>query len=87
MMTSDTFGALDAGALERLLDGDLAQFVGRQTGECPVEGADRRPRGADDDDVVLHGNTPVSWRDPSIARPKRGRKSLQARPHATECPA
>ena len=55
-MTSETSPALDAGALERLLDGDLAQLVRRQAAECPVEGADRRARGADDDDVVLHGN-------------------------------
>ena len=47
---------LDAGALQRLLDRHLAQFVGRQAAKRAVEGADRRARGADDDDVVLHGN-------------------------------
>ena len=57
-MTSDTCAALDAGALERLGDGDLAQLMGRQAGERPVEGADRRARRADDDDIVLHVETP-----------------------------
>ena len=57
-MTSETSAALDAGALERLLDGDLAQFVGRQAGKRAVERADRRAGGADDDDVVFHAETP-----------------------------
>ena len=61
-MTSDTCGAFDAGALERLADGDLAQFVGRQARERPVEGADRRARRADDDDIVLHVETPFRVR-------------------------
>ena len=46
--------ALDAGALERLLDRDLAQFMGRQAGKRPVERADRRAGRADDDDIVFH---------------------------------
>ena len=46
--------ALDAGALERLLDRDLAQLMGRKAAKRPVEGANRRAGGADDDDVVLH---------------------------------
>ena len=54
-MTSATSAALDAGALERRLDRDLAELVGRQVGEGAVEGADRRAGGADDDDVVFHG--------------------------------
>jgi hypothetical protein len=36
MMTSDT-AALDAGALQRRLDGDLAEFMRRQVGESAVE--------------------------------------------------
>ena len=46
--------AFDTGPLQRRLDGDLAQFVRRQIGESAVKGTDRRTRGADDDDVVLH---------------------------------
>ena len=61
MMTSETCAALDAGALERRLDGDLAQLMGRQGRKRPVEGSDRRARGADDDDVVLH------WKSPFVA--------------------
>ena len=45
---------LDAGALQGGLDGDLAEIMGGQRCECPIEGADRRPCGSDDDDVVLH---------------------------------
>ena len=54
MMTSETLAALDPGALERLLDRDLAQFMGRQAGKRAVERADRGAGGADDDDVVFH---------------------------------
>ena len=53
----DDFGdaaAFDAGALQRRLNRDLAELMRRQIGEGPVEGADRRAGGADDDDVVLH---------------------------------
>ena len=46
--------ALDPGALQRFLDRDLAQFVGRQAGEPAIEGADRGARRADDDDIVFH---------------------------------
>ncbi len=49
---------LDASALERLFDGRLAQFVGRQVRERAVEGPDRRAGRADDDDIVLHFMTP-----------------------------
>jgi hypothetical protein len=55
MMTSRHLRRLDAGALEGLLDGGLAQFVRGQTRESAVEGPDRRPCGADDDDIVFHG--------------------------------
>jgi hypothetical protein len=51
-------GAFDAGALERLADGDLAQFMGRQACEGPVEGAHGRAHRADDDDIVFHVETP-----------------------------
>ena len=50
----DPLTALDPGALERFLDRDPAQFMGRKGGERPVEGADRRAGGAHDDDVVFH---------------------------------
>ena len=50
--------ALDAGALERLGDGDLPEFVRRQGGKRPVERADGRAGSADDDDIVLHWFTP-----------------------------
>ncbi len=53
----DDFGysrTFDAGTLQGSLDRGLAEFVRRQVGECPVEGADRRAGGADNDDVVLH---------------------------------
>ena len=53
---------LDAGALERLLDGDLAQVVGWQRGKRPVEGPDRRTGRADDDDIVFHVVTPFRVR-------------------------
>src|SRR5262245_38734933 len=46
--------ALDAGALERFLDRDLAQLMGHQVGKGPVEGPDRCAGRADDDDIVLH---------------------------------
>ena len=34
MMTSDTCAAFDAGALERLLDRDLAELMGRQAAKA-----------------------------------------------------
>ena len=43
---------LDAGALQRGLDGDGAQIVGRQRRESTVEASDRGAGGADDDDIV-----------------------------------
>src|SRR5262249_6374093 len=60
----DDFGdlrPLDPGTLHRFGDGDLAELVGRKIGECSVECADRRARGAYDDDVVLHLKSPPSW--------------------------
>src|SRR5262249_21118138 len=45
---------LDARPFQRRLDGGLAQVMGRQGAERAVERADRRPGGADNDDVVLH---------------------------------
>ena len=45
---------LHPGALERGLDGDRAELMGGKAGEGAVEGADRRARGAGDDDVC-HG--------------------------------
>src|SRR4029078_3739913 len=55
--------AFDAGALEGLLDGHLSQFVGRQRRERSIEGADRRARRTDDDNIVLHLVTPfhIGW--------------------------
>src|SRR6476646_7254139 len=55
--------AFDAGALEGLLDGHLSQFVGRQRRKRPAEGADRRARRTDDDNIVLHLVTPfhIGW--------------------------
>src|SRR5262249_10643014 len=53
---------LDVGALERLLDRDLPQFVGRKARKCPIEGADRRAGRSDDDDIVLHVVTPFGIR-------------------------
>ena len=61
-LAHDDFGdaaAFDAGALERGLDRGLAELVRRQIGEGAVEGPDRRARGADNDDVVLHSE--LSW--------------------------
>jgi hypothetical protein len=46
------FAALDAGALQRRLDGDRAEIVGRCGCERAVEAADRGAGGADDDDIV-----------------------------------
>src|SRR5439155_6889366 len=50
--------ALDAGTLEALRYGDLAQVVGRQGRKGPVKGANRRAGRADDDDIVLHLKLP-----------------------------
>ena len=64
-LPQDDFGdlrALDVGALERLLDRDLPQFVRRQRRKCPVESADRRAGRSDDDDIVLHLVTPFRVR-------------------------
>ena len=43
---------LDAGALERRLQRDRAEFVRGQRAKRAVEAADRRAGGGDDDDVV-----------------------------------
>ena len=83
-MTSETSFPSTAGALQCGLDGDLAELVRRQVRESPVKGADRRARGADNDDVVLHDVLLVSlW----IAIAWRGRAGKTAghaiRPDAT----
>jgi hypothetical protein len=60
-LAHDDFGDLrpfDARALERFRDRNLAKLVRRQIGEDAVEGADRRTRCTDDDDIVLHGKAP-----------------------------
>ena len=55
-MTSSTSSGCDAGALQRRDDRRLAELVRRHVGEGAVEGADRRARGAGDDDVFgWHG--------------------------------
>ena len=54
-LAHDHFGdaaRLDAGALQRGLDGDGAEIVGRRGGEGAVETSDRGAGGADDDDIV-----------------------------------
>ena len=61
MITSDTRAPSTPGALERFLDRHLAEFVRRQAAERAVEGPDRRPRGANDDNVVLHENLLDPW--------------------------
>ena len=53
---------LDARALQRLLDGDLAELVGGQIRERPVERADRRTGCADDDDIVGHSEFSFDFR-------------------------
>ena len=45
---------VDPGAIEGGLDRDLSQLMGRQVRERPIEGSDRGPGSADDDDVVFH---------------------------------
>ena len=55
-LTHDDFidvGRIDLGPLERRLDGDLAQGMRRQARQRAVEGANRRPRRADDDNLFL----------------------------------
>src|SRR5215470_9172451 len=54
-LTHDDFGdpcGLDSAALERGLDGDGTEVVGRGGRECAVEAANRGAGGADDDDIV-----------------------------------
>src|SRR2546429_273092 len=54
-LAHDDFGdaaGLDARALQRGLDGDGAEVMGRGGGERAVETADRGAGGADDDDIV-----------------------------------
>ena len=54
-LAHDDFGdaaRLDAGPLQRGLDGDGAEIVGRRGGESAVETADRGAGGADDDDFI-----------------------------------
>ena len=55
-LTHDHFidiGRVDLGALQRGLDGDLAERMRRQARQRAVEGANRRPRRADDDNLFL----------------------------------
>src|SRR5207245_10449078 len=54
--------AIHVGTLERLLDRDLPQLVGRKARKCPIEGADRRAGRSDDDNIVLHVVTPFGPR-------------------------
>jgi len=65
---------LHARALERRLDGNLAEIVRRQAGERAVEGADRCSGGTGDDDgclilahTWLHGLCGLSRLDSSVA--------------------
>ena len=51
-MTSVNPSGLDTGPLQRGLDGDGAEIMGRGGGERAVETADRGAGGADDDDIV-----------------------------------
>ena len=44
-------GRFDAASLERGLNRNLTQIVGRHGGEGAIEAADRRPGGAGDDDI------------------------------------
>ena len=62
MITSET-ACRRSGALQRRLDRDLAQFMGRQVAQSAVERADRRARRGDDDDVVCHGTLLVGDRE------------------------
>src|SRR5206468_9214261 len=58
-LAHDDFGdaaRLNAGPLQRGLDGDGAEVMGRHGGERAVETADRGAGGADDDDIVGHEN-------------------------------
>src|SRR5262249_49749836 len=64
-LTQNNFGdlrPLDTGALERLLDRDFSQFVGRKRRKCAVERPDRRAGRSDDDNIVLHFVTPFGIR-------------------------
>ena len=76
MMTSEMAWRFDARAVERRGNRDLAEFMRRQACQCAVEGADRRARGADDDDVVPHNKTPCMARPfdstPHLARISSG---------------
>src|SRR5208282_6634946 len=59
-LPQDHFGdarGLNAGAIDRRLDRDFAEFVGRHRAECPIECADRSAYRADNDNVVLHGRS------------------------------
>ncbi len=54
-LAHDHFGdpaRLDAGPLQRGLDGDGAVIMGRRGAERTVEAADRGAGGADDDNIV-----------------------------------
>ncbi|MGY3536517.1 hypothetical protein ACVIIY_000737 [Bradyrhizobium sp. USDA 4515] len=54
-LAHDDFGdltALDAGTLQRRLDGDGPEVMGRRGGESAVEATDGGAGGADDDDIV-----------------------------------
>jgi hypothetical protein len=56
-LAHDDFGhaaRIDAGALERFLDGDRTEVVGRHGGKRTVETSDRGAGGGDDEDIVRH---------------------------------
>ena len=57
-MTSRHAARLDPGTLHRSLDGDPAKLMRGQGGKRPVEGADRRAGGGDNDDIISHHGTP-----------------------------
>ena len=54
------FGGVDAGTLQRALDGDRAEIMCGDRPERPVEGADRRTGGGCDDDIG-HSGIPPWW--------------------------
>ena len=66
-LTHDHFidiGRIDLGTLQRGLDGDLAKGMRRQARQRAVEGANRRPRRADDDNIFLFHTSLHFPRDP-----------------------
>jgi hypothetical protein len=59
MISSEHARRFDAGAADRRLYRDLAEFVGGHRSERPVECSDGRAYRADNDDVVLHLKAPL----------------------------